>query len=106
MTERSKERTYTDEEVEARLKAELPHWRLENGWIRRTADPPQPITSHAVLGMIPMGTGGVNFFNGVFTPLVYQSHNRLYDVDKGQGIASLRQHHPDKAPPNIARAKL
>lgn len=22
--------------VEARLKAELPHWRLEDGWIRRT----------------------------------------------------------------------
>jgi len=29
------ERTYTDEEVEAKLKAELPHWYLENGWIRR-----------------------------------------------------------------------
>ncbi|MES9944367.1 MAG: 4a-hydroxytetrahydrobiopterin dehydratase [Candidatus Thiodiazotropha sp.] len=27
--------TYTDEEVEARLKAELPHWYLEKGWIRR-----------------------------------------------------------------------
>src|SRR5215470_11860146 len=35
MTERSKERTYTDAEIEARLKAELPHWYLENGWIRR-----------------------------------------------------------------------
>lgn len=30
-----KERTYPDEEVEARLKSELPHWRLEDGWIRR-----------------------------------------------------------------------
>ena len=30
-----KERTYTDEEVQARLKRELPHWYLENGWIRR-----------------------------------------------------------------------
>jgi hypothetical protein len=29
------ERTYSDEEVEKRLKKELPHWHLENGWIRR-----------------------------------------------------------------------
>lgn len=29
------EQTYTNEEVEARLKTELPHWYLENGWIRR-----------------------------------------------------------------------
>jgi 4a-hydroxytetrahydrobiopterin dehydratase len=35
MTEQAKERTYTDAEVEARLKSELPHWYLENGWIRR-----------------------------------------------------------------------
>jgi 4a-hydroxytetrahydrobiopterin dehydratase len=27
--------TYTPEEIEARLKAELPHWYLEDGWIRR-----------------------------------------------------------------------
>lgn len=27
--------TYSDEEIEARLKDELPHWHLENGWIRR-----------------------------------------------------------------------
>lgn len=33
--EDGKEKTYTDEEVEARLKQELPHWYLENGWIRR-----------------------------------------------------------------------
>ena len=26
---------YSNEEVEARLKADLPHWFLENGWIRR-----------------------------------------------------------------------
>lgn len=26
---------YTAEEVEARLKEELPHWYLEDGWIRR-----------------------------------------------------------------------
>jgi 4a-hydroxytetrahydrobiopterin dehydratase len=35
MTERSKEQTYPDAEIETRLKAELPHWYLENGWIRR-----------------------------------------------------------------------
>lgn len=29
------EETYTDEEVEARLKDDLPHWYLEEGWIRR-----------------------------------------------------------------------
>lgn len=29
------EHTYSDEEVVARLKAELPHWYLEDGWIRR-----------------------------------------------------------------------
>ncbi len=29
------EETYTAEEVEARLKEELPHWYLEEGWIRR-----------------------------------------------------------------------
>jgi 4a-hydroxytetrahydrobiopterin dehydratase len=29
------ERTYSDAEVEQRLKAELPHWYLEGGWIRR-----------------------------------------------------------------------
>src|SRR3979409_279927 len=35
MTERSKERTYSDEQVKARLQQELPHWYLEGGWIRR-----------------------------------------------------------------------
>jgi 4a-hydroxytetrahydrobiopterin dehydratase len=35
MSERSKERTYSDEEVAARLQQELPHWYLEKGWIRR-----------------------------------------------------------------------
>jgi len=35
MTESTKERTYTDAEVEERLKRELPHWFLEKGWIRR-----------------------------------------------------------------------
>lgn len=29
------EETYSDEEVEARLKDDLPHWYLEEGWIRR-----------------------------------------------------------------------
>lgn len=29
------EETYSGQQVEARLKEELPHWYLENGWIRR-----------------------------------------------------------------------
>jgi 4a-hydroxytetrahydrobiopterin dehydratase len=33
--ERKQEETYSDEEVGARLKEELPLWYLENGWIRR-----------------------------------------------------------------------
>lgn len=33
--ERTAEETYSDTDVEARLKEELPHWYLENGWIRR-----------------------------------------------------------------------
>jgi 4a-hydroxytetrahydrobiopterin dehydratase len=35
MSEASKERTYSDAEIEARLKRDLPHWYLEGGWIRR-----------------------------------------------------------------------
>ena len=35
MSERASERTYSDAEVEERLKNELPHWNLEDGWIRR-----------------------------------------------------------------------
>lgn len=31
----SNERVYSVEEIEQRLKAELPHWYFENGWIRR-----------------------------------------------------------------------
>lgn len=27
--------TYTDEEIQARLQAELPHWYFEDGWLRR-----------------------------------------------------------------------
>jgi len=33
--ERTNDETYSDQDVEARLKEELPHWYLENGWIRR-----------------------------------------------------------------------
>ncbi|GLK84348.1 4a-hydroxytetrahydrobiopterin dehydratase [Ancylobacter defluvii] len=29
-------KTFSDKEIEERLKIELPKWRLENGWIRRT----------------------------------------------------------------------
>ena len=36
MTQDSKERAYEPDEIEARLNRELPHWRYENGWIRRT----------------------------------------------------------------------
>ncbi|WP_137391782.1 4a-hydroxytetrahydrobiopterin dehydratase [Rhodoligotrophos defluvii] len=35
MTEKVRDHTYDDETVERRLAAELPNWRLENGWIRR-----------------------------------------------------------------------
>jgi 4a-hydroxytetrahydrobiopterin dehydratase len=31
----TKARVYSEEETAARLQAELPKWRLENGWIRR-----------------------------------------------------------------------
>jgi len=31
----AKERTYSDEEIKARLKRDLPRWRLEDGFIRR-----------------------------------------------------------------------
>lgn len=33
--EQENEKTYSDEEVTARLEKELPSWYLENGWIRR-----------------------------------------------------------------------
>jgi len=33
--DKTSEDTYSDEDVEARIKAELPHWYLEKGWIRR-----------------------------------------------------------------------
>ena len=35
MSTTEKERVYSDADVEARLKQELPHWFLEKGWIRR-----------------------------------------------------------------------
>jgi len=34
-TGRKRERVYSEEEIVAKLQAELPHWRYENGWIRR-----------------------------------------------------------------------
>src|SRR6478736_4136775 len=33
--ERKPERVYSEDEIVSKLKAELPHWRYENGWIRR-----------------------------------------------------------------------
>ena len=35
MSERTNERTYADDEITERLTRDLPHWRLEGGWIRR-----------------------------------------------------------------------
>lgn len=32
---KEKDATYSEEEIEARLKDELPNWTFENGWIRR-----------------------------------------------------------------------
>ncbi|HOY37618.1 MAG TPA: 4a-hydroxytetrahydrobiopterin dehydratase, partial [Piscinibacter sp.] len=32
---KGKDEVYTPEEIEARLKAELPKWTFEDGWIRR-----------------------------------------------------------------------
>ena len=34
-----KERTYTEDEIKARLARDLPHWWFENGWIRRKYRP-------------------------------------------------------------------
>ena len=36
MSAQEKERTYSPEETAARLAKELPTWRYEDGWIRRT----------------------------------------------------------------------
>lgn len=33
--ERKQEEVYSEEEIESRLKEELPNWYYENGWIRR-----------------------------------------------------------------------
>jgi 4a-hydroxytetrahydrobiopterin dehydratase len=35
MTSETAEKALTASEIEARLKAELPHWYLEDGWIKR-----------------------------------------------------------------------
>ena len=35
MEEKTSERVYSEEEVKAKLASELPHWLLEDGWIRR-----------------------------------------------------------------------
>ena len=32
---KTKDETYSEAEIEARLKEELPHWHYEGGWIRR-----------------------------------------------------------------------
>lgn len=35
MTERARERTFSDDEISARIAKELPLWYYEDGWIRR-----------------------------------------------------------------------
>ncbi len=35
MTERARDRTFSDDEIKGRLARELPHWSYEDGWIRR-----------------------------------------------------------------------
>ncbi|MET0574722.1 MAG: 4a-hydroxytetrahydrobiopterin dehydratase [Mesorhizobium sp.] len=35
MSERAKEKTYSEAEIAERLAKDLPKWRYENGWIRR-----------------------------------------------------------------------
>jgi 4a-hydroxytetrahydrobiopterin dehydratase len=35
MSTAQKERTYNEAEIKTRLEQELPHWRFEDGWIRR-----------------------------------------------------------------------
>ena len=34
-SDRRQDRTYSEDEIRARLEAELPHWYYEDGWIRR-----------------------------------------------------------------------
>lgn len=34
-TAKTKERVYSEPEIVAKLEKDLPHWRYENGWIRR-----------------------------------------------------------------------
>jgi 4a-hydroxytetrahydrobiopterin dehydratase len=36
MSERQREHTYDEAEIKAHLERELPHWKYEDGWIRRT----------------------------------------------------------------------
>jgi 4a-hydroxytetrahydrobiopterin dehydratase len=36
MNSRAKERTYPESEIQDRLARELPRWKYEDGWIRRT----------------------------------------------------------------------
>ena len=34
-SDRREDRTYSEQEIKAKLEFELPHWYYENGWIRR-----------------------------------------------------------------------
>ena len=35
MADRRQDKTYSEDEIKARLEQELPHWYYEDGWIRR-----------------------------------------------------------------------
>lgn len=35
MSDKQPEETFSEDQIKARLEAELPHWYYENGWIRR-----------------------------------------------------------------------
>ena len=35
MSQKSKDQVYSEQQIEARLADELPHWYLEGGWLRR-----------------------------------------------------------------------
>ena len=35
MSAATREKAYSEDEIGARLRTDLPHWRYENGWIRR-----------------------------------------------------------------------
>ena len=60
MVERAKDKTYGEDEAKARLEAELPHWYLEDGWIRRRYRTNSWKGTLMVINAVgPSGRGGV-----------------------------------------------